>query len=69
MARYGDENNYRIQPIGRHIKSCNHRLHHDGPHNTGDLVLNDEELEYIRLLELKFTVKKNLAFDVFRFVF
>ena len=66
ICQHGEEGNYRIQDIQRHILTARHQSHHVGEHNKDDLVFTREELEEIRRLQLTFVAKNNLNFAIFR---
>ena len=54
ICQHGQESNYRIQDIKRHIRTARHQSHHIGPHNKDDLVFTRDELEEIRMKRKQF---------------
>lgn len=60
------DKNYRLQLIGRHLKSATHLKHTRGGENGHDLILTKSEEEYILRLQLSFCAKTNQPLDIFR---
>ena len=60
----GDKD-YRIQLIGRHLKSATHKKHTGSDERGNDLIITKKESEYILRLQLLFVAKTNQKMDIF----
>ena len=60
------DKNYRLQLIGRHLRSASHLRHTRGGETGHDLILTKSDEEYIARLQLAFCAKTNQSMDIFR---
>lgn len=66
LAVQQTDKNYRLQLVGRHIKTDAHQKHTRGQEGSNDLVFTKEEEEYITRLQLTFCAKTNQSMSIFR---